>query len=181
MLKSLLPGAAAVVAVIAIGCGGSSSGESGSDTTATTVRAGGDQQAVRDCLEKAGIDMPQIPQGNGGPPPDGEGRPPGGGPGFFGGENGEKIQRALKDCGIQLPERRVQRRAATPGLKESIQTYAACVRRNGYDLPDPNLSGDGPIFDEGAVDRDDPAFAKASKACQDLLRPSGGTPSSGGA
>ena len=46
----------------------------------------------------------------------------------------------------------------------------SCVRRNGYDLPDPNLSGDGPVFDSGEVDQNDADFQKASQKCQGRLR-----------
>ncbi len=54
----------------------------------------------------------------------------------------------------------------------ALRRFVACVRENGYDLPDANTSGDGPVFDGDTVDRDDPAFVRASRACQGYLAPS---------
>lgn len=55
----------------------------------------------------------------------------------------------------------------------AIARFVACVRRNGFDLPDANTTGRGPIFDDTRVDRDDPAFVKASRACQRYLAQTG--------
>lgn len=56
------------------------------------------------------------------------------------------------------------------------------MRKNGYDLPKPNTSGKGPVFDSSKINRNDPKFKAAVAKCQsDLraLRPQGapgGTP-----
>lgn len=61
-------------------------------------------------------------------------------------------------------------------LEDTLVAYAACMRDNGYDMPDPDFSGSGPSGGEpgqggpfGAIDRDDPDFVAAQEACQDLL------------
>ena len=55
-------------------------------------------------------------------------------------------------------------------FKEQIKEYAACVRENGYDLPEPNLSGEGPVFSESEVDQSDPKFKEAAnEKCQSRL------------
>ena len=40
---------------------------------------------------------------------------------------------------------------------------------NGYELPEPNVSGEGPVFKESDVDREDPTFKSANEECQSLI------------
>ncbi len=182
-LLGLLTAMVAVLAAIAVaGCGGSSGDSTNAETTASSgggAGAGGmpgggggpggleiDDEA-RECLEEQGVELPEPGEG-GGPP---EGGPP---EGF---EGGEEIQKAFEECGIEAPQ------GGGPGgpptdsadLRESIQDYVSCVRENGYDLPDPNLSGEGPVFSESEVDQSDPEFKAASEECQSLIAaPAGG-------
>jgi hypothetical protein len=37
-------------------------------------------------------------------------------------------------------------------LRKSIKEYVACMSENGVELPEPNLSGEGPVFQESEVD-----------------------------
>ncbi|MBJ7330492.1 MAG: hypothetical protein JHC95_11390 [Solirubrobacteraceae bacterium] len=91
-----------------VGCGGGD--------TSTAAQQGGPGQGgpgfmadekVQKCLEDAGIEMPERPQG--GPPQDGQQppesgqRPPGG---MRNSAEMEKMQAALKKCGIDMPDRR---------------------------------------------------------------------------
>ncbi len=72
----------------------------GTGSTGTTGARGARGKAIRECLQKAGINLPAQPQGT---------RPRGGG-GFFGGSGGgpalpkgvtrEQFQAALKKCGL---------------------------------------------------------------------------------
>jgi hypothetical protein len=57
----------------------------------------------------------------------------------------------------------------------------ACVRRNGFALPNPNLSGNGPVFSSSQVSPTNPKFLAASRPCASLLQfqPNGGAPPSG--
>lgn len=137
---------------------------------------------------------------DGAPPADGAGGPPGGGlPGGGGGRTGgpaggggagmstadrEKLQAALKTCGVTAPADGAGRRPGRPDVssaayRKSIEAYVACVKKNGFDLPKPDFSGDGPIFDPGEVDQDDATFKKASEACQSTLRQGRGTGGNG--
>jgi hypothetical protein len=59
-------------------------------------------------------------------------------------------------------------------LQNALLAFARCVRQHGYNMPDPTFnggSGAGPggrgVF--GSVNRNDPLFQKARKACQPLL------------
>ncbi len=51
------------------------------------------------------------------------------------------------------------------GREDELLAFAVCMRDNGYDMPDPDFSGDGhggagPFGD--AIDTDDPAFQTAA-------------------
>jgi hypothetical protein len=88
----------------------------------------------------------------------------------------QELQQALKDCGLNLPARPQGGGNFNPAaMRKQINAYAACVRRNGYDLPQPNTSGNGPVFDSTQVNQNDPKFKAASAKCQNLL-PQGGPP-----
>lgn len=53
-------------------------------------------------------------------------------------------------------------------MQDAFLEYAQCMRDNGYDMPDPDFSGEGGLFRmEG--EPDDPAFQQAQEACEDQL------------
>ena len=82
-------------------------------------------------------------------------------------------------------------------LEDTMVEYAACMRENGFDMPDPDFSGFGPGLGGesdrstggpfGGIDFNDPDFIAAQETCQELLsgfrgpgqggggRPAGGT------
>jgi hypothetical protein len=205
--------AALVVGLVVAACGSSSSGGSGSaassttgtNGTTTTGSAGRGNTKLAACLEQQGVRLPSRPRGAGGGPPatgtatnaappagSGTGtngrRPPGGG--FFGGGRGmsaaqrAKLQAALRRCGGSFGGGRRFNGAGSAAYRTAIGKFVACVRKNGYDLPNPNTSGNGPVFDASKVNQRDPKWVKASKDCQSLLpqaRPDGqGRPGAGG-
>jgi hypothetical protein len=43
------------------------------------------------------------------------------------------------------------------------------VRQHGFDLPAPNFSGKGPVFNTSQVDTHSAKFTAASAACMSLL------------
>jgi hypothetical protein len=164
-----------LIALAAAGCG-SSSGGSGTTTTAAARR---DQ--VAECMRKQGVTLPQRRAG--GPTgPTGPGGPGGPGTGGFlfgGGASGQgrqqdpKFQAAAQKCGLNRNAGAARSPQSTPQFKQSIEKFVTCVRKNGYDMPAPNLTGKGPVFDASKVSRNDPKFVKASQKCQSLLaRPS---------
>jgi hypothetical protein len=53
-------------------------------------------------------------------------------------------------------------------MQDAFLAYAQCMRDNGYDMPDPDFSGEGGMFRmEG--EPDDPAFQQAQEACEDKM------------
>jgi hypothetical protein len=167
--------AALLLTSIAVGCGGGSS--ESSDASSGNAAAGGGaadgapgpegQAEIRACLEEQGVELPSPPQGGERQPPGDGGAPPGG--------SDSDLRAALEECGVD-PAQGPGGPAGSGGrggapFGETIEAFAACVRENGFDLPDPNTSGDGPVFDPEQVDQEDPAFKKASRKCQDELRP----------
>jgi hypothetical protein len=175
----------------------SASASPGSSTTRSGGQPGFMSDEVQACLKKQGVTLPQrAPRGGGGQPPEGYGPPGGGLPGGgqppegatppggagFGGtmsdEDRQKLQDAMKACGVEMPDRGQGGGSQRPdindaGYQKRVNDYVACVRENGFDLPDPDFSGDGPIFDPDKVDQSDKTFQAASAKCQSKLRPSG--------
>lgn len=185
---------AVLVAVLLAGCGSSGSSESTTEESnaASSGQAGGPggfaeiSAETRSCLKEKGVELPEP--GQGGPPGGGsfEGGPPAGGPPAGGapqgfGKGGAKMKKAFEECGVELPQ-------GKPGggspmnsgaFRKSIKEYAACMGENGYDLPEPNLSGEGPVFKESEVNREDPKFKAANEKCQSRLGMPGGPPEEG--
>jgi hypothetical protein len=104
--------ACTLLAVVLASCGGG--GGSGSGTTSSSNPQGAQQRRgfgalagdpkVRACLQKQGVTLPSRPNGPGGNggPPSGGGTPGGRRPG----QNSarfQKLQKALKACGVTLP------------------------------------------------------------------------------
>ncbi len=98
----------------------------------------------------------------------------------------EVAEAAFESCNEYLEE-------VTFGLESEDRTeredellaFAACVRDNGYDMPDPDFStartpgqgGGGPF---GGLDREDPAFQTALAACSDIFGGGAPIPGTGG-
>jgi hypothetical protein len=193
-VRVLLAAAAAMsISGALVACGGSSGSGGGGTTNAVAFGPGGQLSASdRECLQKNGLSLRAGPQGgtpptgttawpppgasgtstNGGGPPGGVFIGPGGGSGPR--QMPENVRKAFQACGIQPPS--PQTAGGGPNVdssafRQSVTSYVACIRQNGYDMPDPNLSGKGPVFDESKVNRDDPKFQSASQKCQHLLQP----------
>ncbi len=199
--------AAALVLVGCGGSGGGSTETSTTKTTASSSKEEGApggmfniSEEAKACLKEKGVELPEFksgegpPAGGNGEPPEGfeppeggeipEGGPPSGGEGAPGGEKLEEHESGL---------RRMRRRNAgsrRPGgeggkpntnsasFKKQINEYVACVRENGYELAEPNFSGEGPIFEK--AESESAAFKKASAQCQELLGGSQGSESQSG-
>lgn len=163
---------------------GSAEGTGGEGST-TEGKAGGMfdiSEEAKECLKEKGV---ELPEGNGGPPeggekPEGEmpeggekpeGAPPAGGPG---GKGDEKMQKAFEECGVETPELKggPGGEAGAPDVnsaafKKQVKKYVACVKENGYELGEPNFSGEGPVFAKS--ESESTAFKRASAKCQSLL------------
>jgi hypothetical protein len=188
--------AAAAVLLLALAglglaaCGGSSSSTnaSASATTASTSTGGaggpgrGRFAALRSCLQKNGITLPRRTPG--------ARRPPGvGGFGAFGGAGGglrlpsgvsrAQFQAALKKCGGTGFGG--AGRFNNPAYRQALATFATCMRQNGVNLPEPNTSGNGPVFSVKGIDTATPQFKAAMARCRSDLSGAfrGGPPPSG--
>ena len=174
-------GVLVVLALLAAACGGDDNGEPGVatlDDTVAPVSDGSDiavdteQQLLQfaTCMREQGIDLPD-------PTVDADGNvqvvPP---PGFQPGDL-EEIFDAAEQCqqfleGVTLGFDTTDLAAATDLLLD----FAGCMRDNGFDLPDPDFSF---VLDDpanaptagpfGDIDLDDPDFAAAFAACDDIV------------
>jgi hypothetical protein len=165
--------------------------------------------ALTACLKQHGVTLPARPPGAGGGPP-GSGAPGGGTGtsttgtsttgtgttgsgtprrrGFFGGGGGfaanPKLRAAFQACGAKFGFGGGQGFRGRLS-RTNITKYVTCVRQHGYNLPNPNFSGKGPIFPANI--RSNAKFQAASRACQSLLVPprpggsGGGTSTNSGA
>jgi cytochrome c556 len=160
-------------------CGSSSSSSPStkattSASTGTGARGAGRFAAVQECLEKEGITLPKRTPG--------EKRPPGGAGGFLGGgatggAGGPKLpagvtrakyEAALKKCGGGFA-RGGAARFDSPTFKAALAKFATCMRQNGVNVPAPNTSGSGPVFDTKGIDTSSAQFKAAEAKCQSDL------------
>jgi hypothetical protein len=181
-----------VGALVLVGCGGSSSSGSTAGSTESNTTAGGSGEAkggmfniseeAKGCLKEKGLELPGFKGGEGGPPSAG-GKPEGGPPGGFGGERSEEMKKAFEECGVEPPKFKGgpggeggKPKINSAAFKKQVNEYVACVRENGYEIAEPNFSGEGPVFEKS--ESESAAFKKASAQCQELLGAPGG-PQSG--
>lgn len=179
---------------------GAASGTSSTESTSTTPGAPGSGRgsarftALRECLQKNGITLPKRTPGSrpsGGFVP---GAGAGGGPQLPGGVTRAQYEAALKKCGGESGHffrGGAAGRLNNPVFKAALTKYGDCLRQNGINLPAPNTSGNGPIFDTKGINTASSQFKSASAKCRSALtgafrRPSGapgatGAPPAGGA
>jgi hypothetical protein len=96
--------------------------------------------------------------------------------GFFGGGGfaaNPKLRAAFQACGARFGFGRGGGGFRGRLSHAAITKYVSCVRQHGYKLPNPNVSGTGPVFPANI--RNDPKFQAASRACQSLLVPPRGS------
>ncbi len=177
-------------------CGGSSPSKNASASVSSTSTSasssgagapgGGPQRfaAMRSCLQKEGITLPQRPAGQ---------HPPYGGThrgGFFGGGaagpaghlpkgvSAEKLAAAIKKCGGgSFAGHGFGGHGFAGGsghydsgrAKTALTAFAACMRENGVKLPTPDTSGKGPVFDTKGIDTGSTQFRNAYAKCAGKL------------
>jgi hypothetical protein len=187
------PLAIVLLSLLLAACGGgsgSTSSSSASASTKTGTNARGQfaarGAALRTCLKKEGITLPERKPGKTG------GKPPAGpfGAGGSGGQRGgfqlpkgvtrEKLQAALKKCGGGFGGGGARRFGGARSAQR-LTKFAACMRSNGINLPTPNTSGKGPVFDTKGIDTTSAAFKQADAKCAKELRPAGGAAGGPGA
>ena len=194
------------LALVAAACGGS--GDDGAGVASlSTIDSGGENSAAASTTdddvdpEQALLELTQCVRDQGidiaDPTVDAEGNPQLSRPEF--GEDGppEGFREAIQECAQFLEGVTIGRQGQDLSeLQDSLVEYAACMRENGYQMDDPDLSafgqpgqggdqgqGGGGIF--GAIDPNDPDFQAANEQCEDILSgfraggPGGGRPGGG--
>lgn len=170
-------------------CGGSASTTKSSTAASGKASGSGSSRfaSLRSCMQKQGITLPSAPSGAtrtpGGP---GAGAP-GGRPGGFQlpkGVTQAQFQAALKKCGGNFA-RRGGGRFDSATARAGLVKFAACMRKNGIDVPAPNTNGKGPVFSTKGLDTSSSKFKAAQSECQSNLKGAfapgagGGAPPSG--
>jgi hypothetical protein len=178
--------AAASIAVLLAGvllsaCGGGSStastAGSASTSASSTTPAGTRGQfraratALRACLKKEGITLPERKPGQNGQRPGGL-FSLGGGLRLPKGITRAQLQAALKKCGGNFAGAR--RFGGGARNTQRLAKFVACMRQNGVNLPAPNTSGKGPVFNTNGLDTASATFRKADAKCVRELIPPGG-------
>lgn len=186
-------------------CGGGSSAGTTSSTAAASGASskqtapgqsgqpGARFSALRECLKKSGITLPERKAFKAG-----QKRPPAGG-GFFGGGGGKggsptlpkgvtqaQFQAALRKCGggrfgggTGAAGGRFGR-TSSPAFRAALTKFASCMRENGVNVPTPNVSGKGPVFNTDGLNTNGEKFKTAQRKCSSLLRVApGGTGGTG--
>lgn len=170
-------------ALLLAACGGGSSSTATSTNSAATTKQGGSTSSrfasLQACLKKQGINF-SAPTGG-----SGSGGPPSGGAGGFKlpeGVSRSKLQEALKKCGGGGFPKGARSGFNSASARTALTKYASCMRENGVNLPTPNTSGSGPVFDTKGIDTSSEKFKKARKACQSDLKGTfgAGRPPAGG-
>jgi hypothetical protein len=165
------PAATALLLLLAIlalaACGGSSKASPSSAAASSTNGRGTRFAAIRECLQRSGITLPKRTPGQG--PPQGPGGPLGGGAGprLPAGVTQAQYKAALKKCG--LTAFRGGGRFNSPTMKAAFVKYAACMRENGINLPAPNTSGKGPVFNSTGLNTTSAQFQAAQTKCQPII------------
>ncbi len=159
-------GAAGLGALVLGACGGDG-GASSSDADSAAARDAA-RLKLNECLRRNGVDVQEGPAPGGG----------GGGAAVRIGGRRDEIEKAMNG-----PCKKLQQAAFADispedrqEFEDAFQKFSQCMREHGVDLPDPTTSsrsGGGPSRSTARVDRDDPDFEEAQKACGDKL-PEGG-------
>jgi hypothetical protein len=154
-------------------CGGSSTGSTAASSSTGSTNAapggagGGRFAAVRECLQKNGITLPRRTPGQG--PPQGGGLLGGGGkPPLPSGVSQAQYEAALKKCGAGAV-RGGGAGVNSAAFKQALPKFAACMRENGVNLPAPNTSGNGPVFNTKGLNTSSTQFRSAQAKCQPVL------------
>jgi hypothetical protein len=161
------PGASSTTSTTGTGAPGTPG--SGTGAPSTPAGAGSRFAALRECLAKDGIKLPQRKPGQ---------RPGAGGflgagaSGLPAGVTRSQFESALKKCGGfsrgRLPGAG-GRFPKGPATTASYTKFAACMRESGVNLPPPNTSGKGPVFNDKDLKLSSPTFRAAERKCRSIL------------
>lgn len=182
--------ACGIACLVVAACGSSSTSSTSSGSSSAAAAAGSASRAkLVACLKQHGVTLParpaggfRRPQGSGTATTGVPGQPPGvfgagrrRGRGFFGRfASDPKLAAAFRACGGAAGFG--GRRFSAAARKTQIDKFVTCVAQHGYNLPKPNLTGNGPVFP--AKIETNAKFRTAARSCESLLAPRGGPPPS---
>jgi hypothetical protein len=147
----------------------SGSDDSGDDSSDGGSASDSEQELLDwvECMRDEGVDVPD-------PQVDADGNLTlglGGGGGGGGGEvDPQALQDATEVCG-EIPQGAFGgEQPDQTEVQDTLLEFAQCMRENGYDMPDPDFSGEGGLTSAfGDIDTNDPAFQEAAEACEDIF------------
>ncbi|NUW02597.1 hypothetical protein [Streptomyces sp. CAI 127] len=150
---------AAALTLTATACSGDGGGTKDGGSASGGKKTKEDQALEhRKCLREQGLDIPEPKPGQ-----DGMGLTIDGGS-----MSKEKMEKAFKAC---------EDKAVGGGPKELSQAekdklvaYARCMRKNGFDMPDPKFDGGAMQAAPALKPKDMKKFEKANKACESAGR-----------
>ncbi len=138
-------------------------------------------KAIRECLQKNGITLPQRTPGTR-PTPGAGGFLGGAGPALPKGVSRSQYEAALKKCGGRALGGGAAR-LKNPTYQKALAKFATCMRENGVNVPQPNTSGTGPVFNIKGLNTASAQFKAAETKCsadlQGTFRSGGGGPPGG--
>ena len=70
---------------------------------------------------------------------------------------------------LQRPNGPGSGRANGPAFRLALAKFATCLRQNGVNIPAPNPSGKGPIFNTKGIKTSSPQFRTATMKCRSVL------------
>jgi hypothetical protein len=174
---------AALLGLVATGCGGSSSAAGGDPTTSATSAQDAALEWAR-CMRKNGVDVgdPKV-DANGRIQIQARGPANGNAPQQQTTAQRKAFQACQKILQGALPNGGQPTAAQQAEFQDQALKFAQCMRKHGVDMPDPDFSqgGRGILLQRGNVNPNDPSFKKAQEACQSLLpgRPGAGSRTGG--
>ena len=125
-------------------------------------------KAIRECLQKNGITLPQRTPGTR-PTPGAGGFLGGAGPALPKGVTRAQYEAALKKCGGSALGGGAAR-LKNPTYQKALAKFATCMRENGVNVPQPNTSGTGPVFNIKGLNTASPQFKAAETKCSVQLQ-----------
>jgi len=160
-----------LISLLLSACGSSSSGSTSStasaaSTTTTSNAAAGKVSAALDCLRRNGVTVTPAELASGGLQ-------------LPKGVTHAQYEAAVKRCAQIATGEAVGRSVTgTAAFKAAVAKFIACMKASGANLPAPNTSGNGPLFNPAALNPASPQIQAGLRRCYPLLRAAYGVKSS---
>ncbi|PKV83819.1 hypothetical protein [Streptomyces sp. TLI_146] len=150
--------ALSALALVATGCSGGKGSDGGNDSASDAGKKADQALEHRKCLREQGLNVPEPKPGQ-----DDRALSISGD-----GMTKEKMEKALKACAGKGGSG--SGKGPTQADKDKMLKYAQCMRKNGFNMPDPKFDGgmmSAQRIPEGA---EKVKFDKANKACESVSR-----------